>query len=130
MKIKIEKILQFPTVYEKIKCYRLPIKMAYNFSKINNEVINALNFYKEQYTLIAEKYGEKDESGALIPGEGGRGIKIKPECLDECQNALTELFELEVDLNCELLSLSDLEIIENFTLTANDAEILMPFICV
>ena len=129
MKIKIEKILEFPTVYEKIKRYQLPIRLAYTFSKINNEINNALDFYKEQYTLIAEKYGERDSSGALIPGEDGRGIKIKPECLIECQTTLRELFMLEVDLNCEPLNLNDLEVIENFTLTANDAEILMPFIC-
>ena len=130
MKIKIIQIIDFPRVYEKIKKYTLPIKIAYCFSKLNAEIEKNLDFYQESTLKIVEKYGDRDESNSLIPGDGGRGVKIKQDKIEDCQKEINELLSFEVDINCEAISLEALEAIENFSLTVEDMQILMPFICV
>ena len=103
----------------------LPLKGAYKINKIKKAVEKEGEFYQEKFQEIVNLYAQKDENGELIFSEDGNQIMIKEGMIEECNKALADLQELEVEVDNCGLTLDDLG--ENLECTPEELEALMPF---
>lgn len=126
MKLKLYQIKQFSDIYEKIKTAALPIKVAYRFAKIAAQAQKEMELYQSQLSEIILKYGARDDKGELIRTEDGTGIKVAEGKLDECQKAITELADIEIEFNCEPISIESFG--DDLKFTLEEITILTPFL--
>ena len=75
---------------------------------------------------IIDKYAQKDDDGNLVFSEDGQQILILDGKVDECNDALEELQNLEVQVETYNLQIDDLG--EDIECTPEELEALMPFI--
>ena len=125
MKIKMYQILEFENIYNKLKDEKMSVKTAYKFSKLTREIENERFFYQTKLQSIIETYGEKDDEGNFVLTEDKNGVQIKKGEIEKCQREVAELTNLDVEINGIEISIEELE---NFELTLQDIEILVPFI--
>lgn len=125
MIVKMYQILEFEKFYNKIKDIKMSIKTAYKFSRLVREIDNEKIFYQTKFQSIIETYGEKDEEGNFVLTQDKTGIQIKKAELKKCQKEVMELSNLEVEISGIDISIEELD---NFELTLQDMNILMPFI--
>ena len=103
----------------------LPLKGAYKLNKIKKAVEKEGEFYTEKFQEIVDKYAKHDDEGNLVFSEDGNQIMIQDGMIEECNQALADLQELEVQIETYGLSLDDLG--ENVQCTPEELEALMPF---
>ena len=103
----------------------LPLKGAYKINKIKKAVEKEGEFYTEKFQEIVDTYAKKDDNGNLVYSEDGNQIMIKDGMVEECNKALADLQELEVEIENYNLTLDDLG--ENLECTPEELEALMPF---
>ena len=103
----------------------LPLKGAYKINKIKKAVEKEGEFYTEKFQEIVDTYAKKDDDGNLVYSEDGSQIMIKDGMVEECNKALADLQELEVEIENYNLTLDDLG--ENLECTPEELEALMPF---
>jgi hypothetical protein len=103
----------------------LPLKGAYKLNKIKKAVEKEGEFYTEKFQEIVEQYAKHDENGQLVFSEDGNQIMIKEGMIEECNKALEDLQNLEVQIETYGLTLDDLG--ENLECTPDELEALMPF---
>lgn len=103
----------------------LPLKGAYKINKIKKAVEKEGEFYQEKFQEIVDQYAQKDENGEVVLSEDRSQIMIKEGMVEECNKALTDLQELEVEIDNCGLKLDDLG--ENLECTPEELEALMPF---
>jgi peptidase E len=103
----------------------LPLKGAYKLNKIKKAVEKESEFYQEKFQEIVDTYAKKDENGNIVFSEDGNQIMIKDGVVDECNKALADLQELEVEIETYGLTLEDLG--EGVECTPDELEALMPF---
>ena len=103
----------------------LPLKGAYKINKIKKAVEKESEFYQEKFQEIVDQYAQKDENGEVVFSEDGNQIMIKDGLVEECNKALTDLQELEVEIDNCGLTLDDLG--EDVECTPEELEALMPF---
>ena len=103
----------------------LPLKGAYKLNKIKKAVEKEGEFYTEKFQEIVNTYAKKDENGQLVFSEDGNQIMIKDGMVEECNQALEDLQDLEVQIENYGLTLEDLG--ENVECTPDELEALMPF---
>ena len=125
VKVTMEQIIDFRNNANFFGEANLPLKGAYKLNKIRKAVEKEGEFYTEKFQEIIDKYAKKDENGALIFSDDESQIMIKDDMIDECNDALTNLQELEVEIdNCNL-TIDDLG--ENLQCTPDELTVLMPF---
>lgn len=112
MNIKLVEILKFENFYSKIKGKNLPIRTAYKLTKFFNKVDEEIKFFQTRIKEICETYGERDENNNFIPLEGGAGIKVKEDKIEDCQKEIYDLSNLEVEIPAISISLEELEGLE------------------
>ena len=103
----------------------LPLKGAYKLNKIKKAIEKEGEFYTEKFQEIVDLYAKKDDDGNLIFSDDGSQIMIKDGFVDECNQALSDLQNLEVQIENYELTLEDLG--ENLECTTEELEALMPF---
>ena len=103
----------------------LPLKAAYKLNKIRKAVDKEGDFYAEKFQEIIDKYAKKDEQGNIIFSDDEDQIMIKDDMIEECNKALADLQELEVQIENYGLSIEDLG--EDIKCTPDDLEVIMPF---
>ena len=103
----------------------LPLKGAYKINKIKKAVEKESEFYQEKFQEIVNQYAQKDEKGELIFSDDGNQIMIKEGMVEECNKALEDLQELEIEIDNFGLTLDDLG--EDAECTPEELEALMPF---
>ena len=103
----------------------IPLKGAYKINKIKKNVIKEAEFYSEKFQEIVDKYAKKDDDGNPKFSEDGNQILIQDGMIDECNDALTELQGLEVEIENYDLTIDDLG--EGVEITPDKLEALMPF---
>ena len=103
----------------------LPLKGAYKLNKIKKAVEKEGEFYTEKFQEIVEKYAKHDENGELVFSEDGNQIMIKDGMVQECNQALEDLQNLEVEIENYGLTLNDLG--EDVECTPDELDALMPF---
>ena len=103
----------------------LPLKGAYKLNKIKKAVEKESEFYTEKFQEIVETYAKHDDEGKLVFSEDGNQIMIKEGMVDECNQALEDLQNLEVQIENYGLTLDDLG--DDVECTPDELEALMPF---
>lgn len=103
----------------------LPLKGAYKLNKIKKAVEKESEFYQEKFQEIVDQYARKDENGELVFSEDGNQIMIKDGMVDECNKALDDLQNLEIEVETYGLTLEDLG--NDVECTPDELEALMPF---
>ena len=124
--VTMDQIIAFRNNGEFFAGASLPLKGAYKLNKIKKAVEKEADFYTEKFQEIVDTYAKKDDNGNLIYSEDGNQIMIKEGMIEECNQALTDLQELEVEVENYGLTLDDLG--ENLECTPEELEALMPFI--
>lgn len=112
MKVKITDVVGFINIYPLIKDTKLKFGTLYKLSKYIDTCVKEREFYVENLNKIFDKYGERDENGALKLTDDKSGIIIKEDQRDECNKELEDLMAIEVDVPAEPLKIEELENLE------------------
>lgn len=91
-----------------IKEMVLPVKASYAISKNIKKIEKEIEVYNEERAKLLDKYGEKDENGNLVVSEE-QNIKIAPENVEKWNKDLSELLDIEVEVDIHKLKFSVLE---------------------
>lgn len=102
----------------------LSIKLVYKLTKFFEVVKKESDFYREELTKILNEYAERDEDDKIATTNDGLSIKIKKDCLSECEEKLRELADLEVDEPNVKFNINELP----EGLSVHELGYLMPFI--
>lgn len=126
MKIKLLEILNFNSLYERLKQNTtLPIKTKVQLNALFIELSPHITFYKNELNLLIDKYAARDDKNEIIQTESG--ISIQEEYIDEFSKRLIELQETEITISEYYFSCDDFEkATEEISVT--DLMALMPFI--
>ena len=125
VKVTMDQIIAFRNNGEFFAGVSLPLKGAYKLNKIKKAVEKEGEFYTEKFQEIVDTYAKKDDDGNLVYSKDGNQIMIKDGMVEECNKALEDLQELEVEVENYNLTLEDLG--EDITCTPEELETLMPF---
>lgn len=123
--MKIQRALEFQTLYHKLKDSQLPIRLAYKLNKLNELVSTESQFYQESIQKILAQYAEKDESGNFITNPDGTGILIQPEFIDICHKKINELQSIEFEVKDIKFTFEELE---HLQITPSELYCLTPLI--
>lgn len=105
---------------------KLALPVAYKLTKINNAVEKEAEFYQEKFNEIVDKYSKKDENGNVVFSEDGEQIMIQDDLIPECNQALEELMDLEIEINTFNLKIEDFG--DNIECTPTDIDAIAPFL--
>lgn len=125
IKVTMDQIIAFRNNGDFFSDVTLPLKGAYKLNKIKKAVEKEGEFYTEKFQEIVEKYAKHDENGELVFSEDGNQIMIKDGMVQECNQALEDLQNLEVEIENYGLTLDDLG--EDVECTPDELDALMPF---
>lgn len=125
MKITIYQLISTLNIEKELLPQKLPIRTAYNLSKIFARAREELEFYQEKFKEIVTRYGEKDKNGNLIFLEN-ENVSIPKDKIEECQKEITDLQNLELEIPNYSLPLDSLEAIK---ISLDEISVLLPFIC-
>ena len=125
MTLKMYTVLDFPTIFEKIKHQKLPFKTSYKLTLLAQEMEKHINYYQEQFRNLLQEYGEKDEEGNYKTSENGEGILLAEATRDEAYTKIMELRMLDVERPKIAVSADDFGDVQ---LTPEEMIVLMPFI--
>ena len=123
--VTMDQIIAFRNSGDIFEGVKLPLKIAYKLNKIRKSVEENWEFYAEKFQEILDKYSKKYENGNMVFSEEGDQIMISDGMVDECNEALTNLQNLEVEINNYNLTIDDLG--EDMQCTPDELEALMPF---
>lgn len=105
---------------------KLPLPVAYKLNKMNQAAIKEGEFYQEKFNEIVDKYAKTDEEGNIVFSEDGDQIMIKDDLIGECNDALEELMNLEIEVETYGLKIDDFG--DNIQCTAEEIEAITPFL--
>jgi len=128
MKVTIEQILDFNGSVDEFLEKPLNIKTAYKLAMIKRQTDEQTAFYQTSFFKILNEYGKKDENGELQRVQEGvneGNVLIQEDKLEECNNALSDLMGLEVEINNYNLKLEDFGDME---VSADDLATIIPFL--
>lgn len=125
MKITIYQLISTLNIEKELLTQKLPIRTAYNLSKIFTRAREELEFYKQKLKEIITQYGEKDENGNLIFLEN-ENVSIQKDKVNECQKEILDLQNLEIEIPDYSISLDSLEAVK---ISLDEISVLLPFIC-
>ena len=123
--VTMDQIIAFRNNNEFFGSANLPLKGAYKLNKIKKAVEKESEFYREKFQEIVDTYARKDDNDQIVFSEDGNQIMIKDGMVEECNQALTDLQDLEIEIENYGLSLEDLG--EDLECTPEELEVLMPF---
>ena len=124
--MKLEQLINFIPVYEKLKDHTMSLQLAYRLTKIYRVAKEEEDFYRNKLQEILKEYAQLDENGNFIQTDDGAGIKIKPETQPQCIAAINELSMLESTAHFDPIPLGMFG--TEFELTGAEMGALMPFI--
>ena len=120
--MRLSDVLGFSQFYRTIQDQKTDFKFAYKVNKMAAKVDREINFFQRQMQEIIDEYGEKDADGKVVSLDNG-GVKIAAGREAECQQRISELENVEVDLQ----PIFKAEELEKLTLSPRDLEAVMPF---
>ena len=123
--VTMDQIIEFRNSGNIFSSTTLPLKGAYKLNKIKKAVEKESEFYSDKFQEIVDTYAKHDDDGNLVFNEDGSQIMIKDGMVDECNQALADLQELEVQIENYGLTLEDLG--NELECTPDELEALMPF---
>lgn len=125
VKVTMDQIMDFENNNDFFEDTVIPLKGAYKINKIKKNVEKEADFYREKFQGIVDTYAKKDENGDPKFSEDGNQILIQDDKISECNDALEELQNLEVEIDNYNLTIDDLG--EGVEITPDKLEALMPF---
>ena len=123
--MKLYQVIDFPTVFAKIKNQKLPFKTSYQLTMLAREIEKHHAYYQEQFQSLLLEYSVKDENGNPKFTEDGQGILLVEETTDEAYSKLEELRGLDIELPEFKFSIDSFGDIE---LSPEEMAVLIPFI--
>ena len=123
--VTMDQIIEFRNNEGIFSEMNLPLKAAYKLNKIKKAVEKEGDFYGEKFQEILDKYAKKDENGELVFNEDGSQIMIKDDMIEECNKELTDLQNLEVQIENYGLTIDDFG--DDIECTPDSLAALMPF---
>lgn len=103
MIVKMANLIAFNEFYEGMADKKLPLKILYPLKKTQKKVAEEFAVCQECLQAIIETYGEKDENGNFVLTEDQKGICIKQDKLQECQEKILELEMTDIEISDEYL---------------------------
>lgn len=122
--MKLTDTLNFADVYGQVKDQKMPLRLAYKFSKLATRMDEEVQFYRSKFQEIVDRFIEKDEEGKPVVIDNGAALKIIAGKEQECNQAMVELQGLEIDLEQPFT----IEELENLELTPAQMQVLLPFV--
>ena len=107
--MKMYEILELQTLYNSIANIKLPLKTTYKFARLLKRAELELEFYQTKFQEIIQEYGERDENGQYKVFDDGQSIAIIAGKEQECSEKLTELRNLDVEINDIKFTIEELE---------------------
>ena len=126
VKVTMAQILSFRQNIGMFLSQKLPLPVAYKLNKMNSAAEKEAEFYQEKFNEIVDAYGKTDEDGNLVFSEDGEQIMIKEDFIAECNEALEELMDLEVEIENFGLTIDDFG--DNIECTATEIDAIVPFL--
>lgn len=123
--VTMEQVIEFGRNIDFFSNTNLPLKGAYKLNKIRKALEKDTDFYTEKFGEILDEYAKKDDNGELVFNESGSEIMIKDNKIEECNEAIENLQNLEVQVENYNLSIEDLG--DGFECTPDQLNSLMPF---
>lgn len=93
--MKLNKLLQVRKVLSEHANEPIPTMLAYKMLKFMKASDTEGSFYDQQLKDIISKYAKKDQKGEPMYIDGH--ISIMPDKVEECQKAINDLGETDVD---------------------------------
>ena len=124
--VTMEQIINFRNSEGFFAEANIPLKGAYKINKIRKAVDKEGDFYSTKFQEIVDTYARKDENGNVLFSDDGEQILIQEDKIAECNQALSELQNLEVEIDNYNLTIEDLG--DNLECTPDDLDALMPFL--
>lgn len=122
--MKMYEVLDLQVLYKTIANIKLPLKTTYKFTRLMRRAEEEVLFYQEKFREIVEEYGAKEDGEYKLTNDG-QSIAIIPGKEAECNAKLTELRNLEVDINNIKFTIEELEGID---VSISELACLMPLI--
>lgn len=124
--VTMDQIIDFRRQGDVFNGVNLPLKVAYKLNKIKQAVNAEGDFYTEKFREIIDKYAKKDADGKIELSEDENQIMIQEDKIDVCDEELTALQELTVEIDNLGLSIDDFG--DDLQCTPEALEVLMPFL--
>lgn len=105
IKFKLRDLTNIINAIKKIIQADLPVIHSYKISKILKKLDEEFQSFEMGRSKLLEKYGEKDGKGNFITDKDGM-CKIKNDKQKEFAKDYKELLDIEVELDCEKISLN------------------------
>lgn len=109
-----------------ISTKEFPGSTTFKIARLIRELDKEIQLFEEERMKIANKYGEKDENGNLIPQENGT-IKIPDDKVQECNEEFQALFNTQVEINANKLPIEIFNSIEMTPTQAMNLESIVEF---
>lgn len=123
--MKFNDIFIVQKVLRQLGTSKLPVKTSYKIAKLLLAIDEETKLYDKQFESIRDTYAETTEEGTFVFTEDGRNIKIKEGLEKECNAAVLELNNIEVELPNVIFSIDELA---ESTISAEELVFLFPFI--
>lgn len=122
--ITMEQVIDFRNNIDFFMNVSLPLKGAYKLNKIRKALDKESDFYGDKFQEIIDTYAKKDKNDNIVFSEDGNEIMIQEDKIEECNKALEDLQNLEIEIDNYNLSIEDLG--EDFECTPEQLNALMP----
>lgn len=99
MNIKLEKIVLSKDTLVKVLNQDFPIVISYKLSKIVDKINKEIQIFEENRVKLVKKYGE----------EVKEGFKVKEENIEVYAKELSELLDIEIQIEIPIITIKDLE---------------------
>ena len=106
MKISAENMMAVNGVFQNLANEKMTVRLAYTIQKWCKSVESDVAFFGKKLTEIVSEFAERDENGNPVSKNGG--LVIMQEKRSECEKALKELREMEIEVPDVRLTLEDL----------------------
>lgn len=128
MKINLQDCLVFQEVYNNLKEKVIPIQLAYSLTLLNEKNKTNYSFWQEEFNKILNLYCEKNEDGTIKMSDDQSSFIIIKDKIEECQKAIMELNNTEVEIEKIKIKTKDFEKLNEANLKFGDLEILLKFL--
>ena len=128
MKINLQDCLVFQEVYNNLKEKVIPIQLAYSLTLLNEKNKTNYNFLQEEFNKILNLYCEKNEDGTIKMSNDQSSFIIIKDKIEECQKAIMELNNTEVEIEKVKIKTKDFEKLNESNLKFGDLEVLLKFL--
>ena len=105
MKIKLLDIVEYQKNMGALTKVKLPVKVAYRISKLNNKIASEVKDYKEQEFNLIKELGE-----VVLDTEGKEtdNLRVTKENMPKYKEEVEKLLDLEVELDFEPIDINEL----------------------